>query len=96
MARTQDGGVVHLDVAELTTVGIQFSEAVQPQGAALQLAVEIQGARPDVGVAGVFLLHGRQGQNAVALLHQAHAAAERTATHFAGVVVVGDRGHFHH
>ena len=87
---TQLRVVIHLDATELTSIGVEFGKAVEPQRRMQQFAIEVEHACPHVGIACVVLLDGRQRQDSITLLHQPHVAGKGTALHVAGVVDIVD------
>ena len=90
-ARTQNGGVVHLNALhELTAVGGEHGKAVEPDAALLHDAVEDKCAGPHVSGTRIGLLDSGHDENTVALLHQTHVAAEGSASECVGEVLGGD------
>ena len=82
--------IVHLDALELTTVGVQRSMSVEPQGTVRQFAIKIERTIPDVCLARVSVLSGRQCQDTLTLLHQTHTSRKRCTIDGSCIIIVLD------
>ena len=92
-AHIERGAVFHAHgAAEVAAAGVERGVALEGHRTGAERAVEVDGASPDIGLAGIGVCGGCHIEYAVALLHQAHAAGECSAGEVAGVCGAVDGG----